>query len=578
MDGNRFCFDIKKINSNTYEAQTSSMSVTSTPSCTLKLPNNREVSLSRCEGRFNYDGNDIWRIHLRATIKTTYDLVANYDFRNGTFEGSYSSSSSSSSSYYNYTPEFYSVSTTRPNRDQWVDVTLRVRRDGSSYNYYYDWRVDFSVEKYSWGSWYKASSYEYELDRTSYSFSSSDYGEKRLNSLVRFRESWEYRLVAELRDSNWAMVYQTFNVDGYYSDSSSYYSSSSYDAKELSIDSISTTSPRTYEWINVTVKAIASNWSVASNYNKRIKFEVEEYRNGSWKTASYSDYELSTESYYFSTSDSGRRTFNSLIRFKTSGEYRLKVSEQYNSSIYGTKTIYVDTSSSSNYYNSYNNSVSSSYDARELSFYSISTTSPRTYEWINVTVRAIANDWSIAGNYNKRIRFEVDEYRNGSWRTASSSDYDLERTTYSFSTSDNWRKTFNSLIRFRTSGQYRLKVYQENNSSVYGTETFYVDISSSSSYYNSYNNSYYYSNSSYGFTDNELKKVRGVYNIWNNVISALEKDYPNLRNNSSWRSRSDTFYNNMRDVLNDSRSASFRNWNDFYNAFMDWFSYTTKVR
>jgi hypothetical protein len=56
--------------------------------------------------------------------------------------------------------------------------------------------------------------------------------------------------------------------------------------------------------------------------------------------------------------------------------------------------------------------VSSSYDARELSFYSVSTTSPRTYEWINLTVRAIASDWSIAGNYNKRVRFEVEEYRN----------------------------------------------------------------------------------------------------------------------------------------------------------------------
>jgi hypothetical protein len=120
-----------------------------------------------------------------------------------------------------------------------------------------------------------------------------------------------------------------------------------------------------------------------------------------------------------------------------------------------------------------------------------------------------------------------------------------------------------------------LKVYQDNNSSIYGSETFYVDTSSSSS---RYYDSRYYSNSSYYFTDAELKKVRGVYDIWNNVISALEKDYPNLRNNSSWRSRSDTFYRNMRDVLNDSRSATFKNWSDFYNAFTDWFSYTTKSR
>jgi hypothetical protein len=62
-----------------------------------------------------------------------------------------------------------------------------------------------------------------------------------------------------------------------------------------------------------------------------------------------------------------------------------------------------------------------------------------------------------------------------------------------------------------------------------------------------------------------LKKIRAVYDIWDNVISALERDYPRLRNSSSWRSRSDTFKRNMKDVLADNRSSSFRDWSDFYN-------------
>jgi hypothetical protein len=62
-----------------------------------------------------------------------------------------------------------------------------------------------------------------------------------------------------------------------------------------------------------------------------------------------------------------------------------------------------------------------------------------------------------------------------------------------------------------------------------------------------------------------LKKIRAVYDIWDNVISALERDYPRLRNSSSWRSRSDTFKRNMKDVLVDNRSSSFRDWSDFYN-------------
>ena len=820
-DGSRFCFDIKKVDSKTFDAQVSSKSTSSSISCTLTLPNNRTVTLSNCEWRFTYDGNDVWGIHLRATWRTSYDLLANYDFRNWTFDWSYSSSSSS---YYNdYYPEFTSISNSRPSRDQWVDVTLKVKRSSSSYDYY-DWRVDFYVERYNWGSWSRASSYEYDLDKSTYTFSRSDWWEKRFYSFVRFRESWEYRLVAELRD-NGEKTYETFNVDGYYSDNSS--SSSSYSAREISVYSISPSNPSTYEWVDVSIRAIASNWNIASNYNKRVKIEVQQYTNGSWKTASFSDYDLSQESYTFSTSDDWRKTFNSLVRFRRTWEYRLKFTEEYDSSVYGTKTINVDTTSSNDnsYYSSssynakelsvysvsssnpstyqwinvtlraiasngsvasnYNkrvrievqeyrngswrsanssdydldktsytfstsdnwiktfnslvrfrtswefrlmftedndssvywsrtinvgwssssSSYSSSYNAKELYVYSVSSSNPSTYQWINVTLRAIASNWSIASNYNKRVRIEVQEYRNGSWRSASSSDYDLDRSTYTFSTSDNWVKTFSSLVRFRTNWEFRLKFTEDNDSSVYGTKTINVGWSSSSSSYSSsynakelyvysvsssnpstyqwinvtlraiasnwsiasnynkrvrievqeyrngswrsasssdydldrstytfstsdnwvktfsslvrfrtnwefrlkftedndssvygtktinvggysssssyYYDDYYYNRSSsyYGnFTDSELKKIRAIYDIWDNVISSLERDYPNLRNSSSWRSRSDTFKRDMKDILTDSRSSSFRNWSDFYEWFMDWLSYTTRTR
>jgi hypothetical protein len=34
-----------------------------------------------------------------------------------------------------------------------------------------------------------------------------------------------------------------------------------------------------------------------------VKIEVQEYRNGSWRTAEFSNYDLDQESYTFSTSD-----------------------------------------------------------------------------------------------------------------------------------------------------------------------------------------------------------------------------------------------------------------------------------
>jgi hypothetical protein len=63
-------------------------------------------------------------------------------------------------------------------------------------------------------------------------------------------------LVAELRD-NGEKTYETFNVDGYYSDNSS--SSSSYNAREISVNSISPSNPSTYEWVDVSIRAITSN-------------------------------------------------------------------------------------------------------------------------------------------------------------------------------------------------------------------------------------------------------------------------------------------------------------------------------
>ena len=571
-DGSRFCFDIKKVNSSTYDAQVSSKSTSSSISCSLTLPNNRTVSLSNCEWRFTYDGNDVWSIHLRATWRTTSELLTNYDFRNWTFDSYYSSSSSSYSYYGDYYPEFSYVSNSRPSRDQWIDVTLKVRKSGSSSDYY-DWRVNFYVERYNWGSWSRASSYEYDLENTSYTFSRSDWWEKRFNGLIRFRESWEYRLVAELSDGR-SNTYETFYVDWYNSSSSS---SSSYSAREISVYSITPSNPSTYEWVDVSIRALASNWNVASNYNKRVKIEVQEYRNGSWRTAEFSNYDLDQESYTFSTSDDWRKTFNSLVRFRKTWEYRLKFTEEYDSSVYWTKTINVDTNWDS-YYNNNNYYSSSSYNARELSVYSVSSSNPSTYQWINVTLRALTNNWSVASNYNKRVRIEVQEYRNGSWRSASSSDYDLDKTYYTFSTSDNWSKTFNSLVRFRTNGEFRLKFTEDNDSSVYWTRTINVGGSSSSYYYYDNYNSRYYDDSYGNFTSSELKKIRAVYDIWDNVISSLERDYPRLRNSSSWRSMSDRFQRDMKDVLTNTRSSSFRNWSDFYNWFMDWLRYTTTTR
>lgn len=431
LNGNHFCFDIKKTSSSNFRAQTSSVYMSSSYSCTLRLPNNKSVSLKNCEGDFTYTQNDVGPLLIDVSASTNYSMLTYYDFRNGTFDVN----SSDASVFYNdYSPEVYSVSDRRPYTDEWVDVTIRVKRNGSTYKYVGG--VNFYVDRYKNGSWSRASSSSYDLDRTYYSFSSSDNWEVKLYDLVRFRDEGEYRLVVELQ--NWTTAYQSFDT-------------------------------------------------------------------------------------------------------------------------------YRSSSSSSSY----------SSTARSFSL-SISPSSPDTYDWIDVTLRVEDYYGDLARNYSKRVNFEVQEYRNGSWRTASSSDYDISRDYYTFSSSDWGRKTFSSLIRFRTSWEYRLKVYENNNSSTSVTKTIdvgYYSSSSSLSYYRS-SSSYSYDN----FTDAQIKKVRAIYDIWNDVISALKSDYPKLRNSSSWKSRSDRFYSDMDDILRNKRNASYRNWNEFYNGFMDRFNYTVRER
>ena len=419
-NGDKFCFDLQKVGSERFQSRitSSSLSSNSDLSCRLTLPNGSQVSLPRCEGDFSYAGN-AGKIELRADISNYwYELITNYDFRNGSF-----STSSSTSSTSRWISEFYSVSDSTPDRDEWVDITLRVKN--SSYRSSdYDGRVSFRVEEYRNGRWQSASNYDYDLDKTTYYFSSSDRGEVRFNDLVRFRTEGKFRLYAE---ADGGSEYTTFTVGR-----GDAYSFSEYTPEWKSV---STSRPDKNEWVDMTltVKNNSSNY-----YDGRVNFRVEEYRNGRWQSASSYDYDLDKTSYYFSSSDRGEVRFNDLVRFRTEGEFR------------------------------------------------------------------------VVG--------ELDSYRQNAY------------------------------------------------------QTFYVNTSSSSSSSNNYWNSHL------NFTDKELSKIRAVAKIWNELMIALERDYPRLRNSIEWRRLSNNFYDSMQDILNNRSSAQYRNWKEFYTGFQEWLSFTVRTR
>ncbi len=546
-DGSSFCFDIAKTGTDTYRAEVSSSRVSfNSLSCKLTLPNNNRVDLPNCQWNFNYGGSDM-RVELRADTPNAYSvLVANYDFRNGRFtDGSDSNNRDWNNNYWGYQVDFSSVSTNNPSTDQWIDMTLRVRNTSASYSNYFNGRVNFTVEEYRNGTWRTASSSDYSLERSSYDFSYSDAGERRLTNFLRFRNNGQYRILAQIDGTNYT-AYQTFTVGNG--------NNNRWDNNRINwvaIDDISTTSPSVDQWVSLRVRRDGSYYS-----SQTVRFEVEEYRDWYWRSAYSSDYDLDRSSYTFYSSESSK-SFSSFLKFRKDGEFRLTA--RLDNGETTTASFYVGRGR--------NNNTSSQLRVEKSGSSSVSAGS-----WVDLNLTAYQRySNSKNENYNGELSVKVQKKDWYYWSTASSSDYDISSSYVNFYRSDYGRKYLTNFIRFRNNGQYKVIFTDRSDSSI----TDSIELSVGGSYYD---NTWRQNNNNYNYTNAEYDKLRAVYNIWQGVISTLKRDYPRLRNSSFWQSESDRFYNNMRAVINGERNPAFDSWNRFYQGFMDWFSLTLRTR
>ncbi len=544
-DGSSFCFDIAKTGTDTYRAEVSSSRVSSNSlSCKLTLPNNNRIDLPNCQWNFNYGGSDM-KVELRAETSNSYSvLVANYDFRNGRFTDG-SDDGNRKNDYWGYQIDFNSVSSTNPSTNQWIDMTLKVRNTSSSSSNYFNGRVNFSVEEYRDGYWRSASSSDYDLERSSYEFSYSDAGERRLTNFLRFRNNGQYRILAQIDGTNYT-AYQTFTVGNG--------NNNRWDNNRsnwVAIDDISTTSPSVDQWVSLRVRRDGNSYS-----SQTVRFEVEEYRDRYWRSAYSSDYDLDRSSYTFYSSESSK-SFSSFLKFRKDGEFRLTA--RLDNGETATASFYVGRGR--------NNNTSSQIRVEKSGSSSVSAGS-----WVDLNLTAYQRySNSKNENYNGELSVKVQKKDWYYWSTASSSDYDISSSYVNFYRSDYGRKYLTNFIRFRNNGQYKVIFTDRSDSSI----TDSIELSVGGSYYD---NTWRQNNNNYNYTNAEYDKLRAVYNIWNGVISSLKRDYPRLRNSSFWQSESDRFYNNMRAVINGERNPTFDSWNRFYQGFMDWFSLTLRTR
>lgn len=171
------------------------------------------------------------------------------------------------------------------------------------------------------------------------------------------------------------------------------------------------------------------------------------------------------------------------------------------------------------------------------------------------------------------VRLSIEEWRNGAWRTADSGKYRLDRSEFSFSTYERGEKNLNGIVRFYDEGEFRI-VARIKGTEASAWQSFYVN--EDRNYDRDYHRRHRSDRTEY--TTNERRKLRAVYAIWPEVMRKLENDYPRLRNSSTRRSDSNTFYRNMEKVLDGERYPVFSSWSVFYRSFGDRLNMTIRLR
>ncbi len=328
-------------------------------------------------------------------------------------------------------------------------------------------------------------------------------------------------------------------------------------------------SPSTYQYVNLNISARNSSNATITDFSDTVNFKVYygHANTSSWtQTTSSSYYTMSSDyntyGYDFSSYDHGYISLSNFIQFKNSSyDYKVRVYDANNSSIYKEIIFYV-------------NGNNSSYSNSNLSNFYITTddTTPTLNQYIDLTVKARDSSNYTVSNYTDSINFKVYYKASTSsvWTQTTSSSYYtmsyLYTNGYDFSSSDYGIAQLTSFIRFNKNNyQYKVRVYAENNTSIYKEITFTVGSSSS------------YSNIN-GFTSAQLSTVQSIYDRWNDVITALESSYPILRNSTTRHTKSNNLNIAMGEIINNSYNKTYSTYNEFYTAYLSWYNYTISIR
>jgi len=301
----------------------------------------------------------------------------------------------------------------------------------------------------------------YDLNRTSYTFTSSDNGEHDFSNLVTFNDdSYDYRLVVYDNSDSGIEGTKTFSLNGD-GNNNNYNTDNFYVTTDDSTPSLN-------QLVDLTVKA-RDGTSTDTSYRGKIEFEVRYRASGNTnrtKTTSLSYYEMKypykDNGYTFNSSNNGNITITNFIRFRrTDYEYKVIVMDTDDNDIEGYRTFTIGTVDSNDNYDTDN-------------FYMTTDDStPSTSQRVDLTVKARYSTTTDTA-YRGTVQFEV-YYKSSSsstWtKTTSSTYYEMkspyEDDGYTFTSSNAGSKTFTDLIRFKkTNYSYKVLAYDEDDESI----------------------------------------------------------------------------------------------------------------
>lgn len=468
-----------------------------------------------------------------------------------TFYAGNSTCGSSCSNSNSATNFLLDISDATPDLNQSIS-TYVTARNGTTTAYSYYGTVNFVVESYNGGYRYTASSSDYSLSPSSIYMSSSDNGYRGTSSQLVMYRSGTYRLkVVDQNNSN-VYGYKEFTVNGN--------STTQWKRFDLTTND-DTPGYNNFASLDIVVRdSYNSRWT---NYNSRVRFQVYRrmYTSDSWTdiTSSSTDnnnYRIYNTTYTFSSSDNGGYYNSSFIKFYSdSYDYKVRVVDDYDSSMAGEIFFYLR---NTNLWG--NNGNNNSYGNAYRLVGAFDPLVPKLSSSADLTLYARDNANRTVSNYNRRVNIEVEKRTSpstSSRKEADDSDCDLNRSSYTFSTSDNGYVKLRDVVECKKKGRYRLKITDDTNSSVYGY--VYLTIYSTSSF----------SSSVKWYTSTQLKNIKSQYSNFMSSVNAREMNNPGLAYDTEWNSTRRDFYNKLYEIVTNKSGKDLAKYSEYQDAIAE---------